>query len=475
MKAFFVRVNSKLSDQDLSNRRRKLRERLRQHGIELQAVRTRNDAHQIVTSLATQALGSPVVVLDERHAHPDESSWLADFTGKVLDFTEPRRPQVVYVSCHTTKSGIVQMMARHPIVSAYIERDGGTRWVDSAAAAVINLAEQLKPIRRPKPLPVPSVTPEIVGESPCFRDAVEELDRIVRSPYGFVTGEQGAGKLFLIRTLWRQHNGDDAKLIVLPCGSFFKDYYVAGSRRRIGGGREAVDQLTPYIMESRDGLLVLHHLEQLPTAVQEELDVRLSMASENKDGSMRLVGLDSSGPVDYDLHLVATSTSSSEELEQTGRVIPDLVSKLRRRHVRIPSLAERGPEDVELVCGDMLQRISSRQGLPTAPKLSEAAHKALTRTFWPNNLSDLLRALEHAVSHCRGKMIRREDLPKGMVAAMSCPRSPSLDEILEQAERTAIEDALRQTNSNVTEAARILGRNRGTLSRRMKRLGIKLR
>ena len=181
-----------------------------------------------------------------------------------------------------------------------------------------------------------------------------------------MTGESGVGKMFLIRRLWQATAGKKP-LVVVPCGSFFKDYYVAGRRRRFGGGREAVDQLAAYLVEANHGMLVLHHVEQLPSALQEELAVRLTDSSGGPDAPLRMPVIDSDGLTEYEVRVLATSTFPPEKLRQTGRLIPELAVKLRKRHVRIPSLKERGPEDVRLLCEDLLRRISARQRLDGAP------------------------------------------------------------------------------------------------------------
>ena len=473
MDAFFVSFQTSLSQSAMSYRRRKLADLLQERAIELQWLPVGKEIRPIITQLVMDARGTPVVVLDEQYPLPDDAPWLAELTAETIDFPDQRRPQLVYVTCGVTATGKAQML-QHPLLHACVERDDGTRWVEAAAESVFDLAVQQNPLTTPATAPPIGTPSEVVGVSPCFREAVAHLDQLIQSPYGLVTGEQGVGKLSLIRAKWREHRGN-APMIVLPCGSFFKDYYVSGNRRRFGGGREAVDQLTPFVTESHNGLLVLHHVEQLPTALQEELDVRLATATDNPDGSMRFAGIDSDGPVDYDLHLIATSTCEPDLLEQTGHVIPELIAKLRRRHVRIPSLVERGAEDVELICSDMLERISASQHLSVVPTLNESALESLSGTNWPANLTDLVRVLEYAVRRCNGNAIERQHLPSTLLTTANSNGTRTLDEIVETAQRTAIENTLLRTGGNVAQAAEILGRHKGTLHRLMKELGIKAR
>lgn len=476
MHALFVAFDTSVTAAQLAAQRRKLATLLRQRDIELQTLKVGNDLRSVLIRLVMDAKATPVVAMDDAHPLPNDASWLADLTANVLDLVPLRRPQLVYVTRRANADGTLQAL-RHPVVRHYVNRDSQGKWIEEAAEAVFNVASQIERFTSPPDATVPCdgtgktpVAASIVGLSRCFRAAIEELQQIIEAPYGLVTGESGVGKMFLIRRLWHATAGKKP-LVVVPCGSFFKDYYVAGKRRRFGGGREAVDQLSAYLVEANHGMLVLHHVEQLPSSLQEELAVRLTDSSGGPAAPLRMPVIDSDGLTEYEVRVLATSTFPPEQLRQTGRLIPDLAVKLRKRHVRIPSLKERGPEDVRLLCEDMLRRISVRQRLDGPPKLDEEVISELAKREWPENFSDLVRVLEYAVRHCRGGTIRRAHLPKGF-GTPPPPTSSTLDDIVAEAQLTAIENALEQTGGDVVAAAKLLGRNAKGLYRLMKTLGM---
>jgi len=468
MRAFFAAFDTSLTPKQLTAKRRRMRERLRAHGVELQALAVGKNRKTLIDRLVIEARSAAIVTLDDEHAIPSEAPWLAELTEEVMDLVEPSRPRVVYVTSGTGVAGQLQA-SQHPIVSAWIKRGDGNLWVDAVVEAVLDLAEQFQAIT-PQPAAAP-IIPDIVGDSPCFREALADLEEIMRSPYGMITGEPGTGKMFLIRSVWRQIAGD-VRPIILPCGSFYKDYYVAGGRRRYGGGREAIDQLTPYLDEADKGLLVLHRVEELPTAVQEELAVRLPPSTGRSETATRLVGVDREGLVERDVKIIATSESPPELLEQTGRVIPDFLAKLRKRHVRIPSLAQRGQEDTRMICEDIMQRISLSKGLTPPVRMGAAVARKLSRAVWPNNTSDLIAVLEHAVRRCKGRMITMQHLPKGIADLSRRGRPATLPDIVAQAQKAAIQNALGQTAGSVPKAAGLLGVSRYALYRLMPKLGL---
>ena len=114
--------------------------------------------------------------------------------------------------------------------------------------------------------------------------------------------------------------------------------------------------------------------------------------------------------------------------------------------------------------------------------LSADAQDALQHYEWPGNIRELRAAIEHAVALCRGERIGVRDLPArilgkpGEAAGAAMGRLHSGGEAyfsssnlnLEAMEKSFIHQALRLTDGNVTEAAKLLGISRRTLHRKIK-------
>lgn len=471
MMAFFVSFHTTLTGRQLAACRRKLAKRLQEYGIELTTISVKTGQRPVWTKLFNDAKGAPVIVIDDDRPHPDDPNWLAELTANVINRVQVQRPQLIYVTEKADAKGTSQAL-RHAVVCRYVRRDPRGKWIEEVVEYARDLAALTSTWEPPPHLLAPAVgsMDEIVGASRGFRDAMEELQQIVEAPYGLVTGDPGVGKMFLIRRMWKAVAGNK-RLIVVPCASFFKDYQVGATRRRFGGGREAVEQLAPYLAEAHGGLLVLHHVEKLPSSLQEELAVRLTDSSGGSDAPLRMPVIHSERLTEYQLRVLATSTASPEQLRQTGRLNAELAGKLRKRHVQIPSLRQRGPDDLLLLCEDLLQRICARQKLQPR-KLDKRVASILTNIDWPENISDLVRVLEYAIRQCRGNTIRVAHLPKDVVSNKSHRAPQTLDEIVADAQRTAIENTLDRTGGDVAAAATLLGRNPKGLYRLMNQLGI---
>ncbi len=116
----------------------------------------------------------------------------------------------------------------------------------------------------------------------------------------------------------------------------------------------------------------------------------------------------------------------------------------------------------------------SRQNSKRIAGLSADAQEALQRYEWPGNIRELRATVERAVVLCRGERIGLRDLPDRIqgkpesadqAGGASGVSSTNLN--LEMMEKSFIRQALRLTDSNVTEAAKLLGISRRTLHRKI--------
>jgi two-component system response regulator HydG len=124
-------------------------------------------------------------------------------------------------------------------------------------------------------------------------------------------------------------------------------------------------------------------------------------------------------------------------------------------------------EDIPLLMNHFLNKFSMATSRP-APQLAPAALDVLIQHDWPGNVRELENAVERALVVCHGPEIRASDFsfqfqgeaPKG---------GQSLDDI----ERAHIERILRETQHNLSRAARILDIDRTTLYNKLRRYGLR--
>jgi DNA-binding NtrC family response regulator len=204
-------------------------------------------------------------------------------------------------------------------------------------------------------------------------------------------------------------------------------------------------------------------------------------------------------PITVDVRLIAATHQNLEELIAAGRFREDLFYRLNVISLRCPSLRER-KEDIFELALYFLRKYGPRTGkAPT--RIDEEALDVLGRYDWPGNIRQLENALERAVVLCDGDVIRVEDLPPEIVAALRSGRTEPRNRIAPVREpggrrrRAAIVEAgvaaptglgseldhlvrerlcvaLVRTGGIKTEAARMLGIPRSTLFSKLRKFGM---
>jgi two-component system, NtrC family, response regulator AtoC len=156
-----------------------------------------------------------------------------------------------------------------------------------------------------------------------------------------------------------------------------------------------------------------------------------------------------------------------------GKFRDDLFYRLDVVPIHMPPLRERR-EDIPLLINAFIREFARQNNKPVAT-LSSDAQEALQRYDWPGNVRELRAAIEHAVALCRGERIGVRELPARILGQSPSPAGaagqsplaqPNLN--LETMERNFIRQALRLTDGNITEAAKLLGISRRTLHRKIK-------
>src|SRR5262249_23423955 len=157
-----------------------------------------------------------------------------------------------------------------------------------------------------------------------------------------------------------------------------------------------------------------------------------------------------------------------------GQFCADRAHRLAGIVVVLPPLRERGDDSV-LLAQQFLQQYAEAHRLP--PKcLSRAATAWLQRYDWPGNVRELSHLMERVTLLSPEACIEPQTLER-----LCLPRAPSVTPgVVAPAEAegqpldepTRLTQALRQTQGNVMQAARVLGLSRKALRYRMQRYGL---
>lgn len=304
--------------------------------------------------------------------------------------------------------------------------------------------------------------PKIVGESSCFRDALERARQAAKYKISvLIVGETGTGKEVIARMVHDLSERRDHPFLPINCASISatlaeselfgckKGAFTGADRDRLGQFRAA-----------EGGTIFLDEIGDLPLEIQPKL-LRVL-----ENGSMMPVGYD--GEVRVDVRVLAATNRKLEELVEEGFFRRDLYERLNQMTILIPSLIDR-KEDIPLLALEFTNQWN--RTYHESKGLSEETLKYFVRYPWPGNVRGLQNAVTSMCAVGRSSEIGPELMPPAMLqyfhgGSKEGELSISISEdgvnlkaLLNQIEKSYYEEALKRAEGNREKAAGLLGLN----------------
>ena len=310
-------------------------------------------------------------------------------------------------------------------------------------------------------------TSGLLGDSPAIEQVRRLIDRVARSQAPVhITGESGSGKELAARLIHTLGARRGHAFVPVNCGAIPENLMESeffGYRK--GAFTGASDDREGFFQVADGGTLFLDEVAELPLTMQ----VKLLRAIQEK--RVRKVGATSEEGVD--VRVICATHQDLKMLVEQGRFRQDLFYRLNVIELRMPALRE-CREDIPMLTQHILDRLARAADL-TPPPLTAPALEALQSYPFPGNVRELENVLERALALMAGDRIEVVDLnlaPAQLPGIAAATAGGSLQDHLDQVERQAILDALRQSNNNRTAAARLLGVTFRSLRYRLARLGM---
>ena len=216
-------------------------------------------------------------------------------------------------------------------------------------------------------------------------------------------------------------------------------------------------------MAAHGGTLFLDEISELKTDMQ----AKLLRAVQERE--IEPVGSENKEKID--IRIIAASNRNLKELTETGVFREDLYYRLSVIPLHLPPLRDR-KEDIAILLRHLLKKL----GAPSSVKFSKGAIKALEKYSWPGNIRELQNTVERCLILRKNSVIGKDDLNLTTPASSPPPvidmDIPDDGISLEEVERHLIENALKKSNGNRSEAARLLKIPRHVLIYRLEKFGI---
>ncbi len=330
----------------------------------------------------------------------------------------------------------------------------------------------------PAAVPEPEPGPEtmIVGSHPAIVEVYKAVARVARLHVPvLILGETGTGKELVARALHQFGVDPSSPFVPVNSGAIpdtLLESELFGHRK--GAFTDAHRDRRGALAQAAGGTVFLDEIGDVSAAFQVKLLRFL------QDGVVTPLGADAGERVD--VRVLAATHRDLAALVATGGFRQDLYFRLAAYEIRLPPLRER-LADLPALVAHFQRRAERELGLAPVPTATAEALAALAEHAWPGNVRELeqfvRRMLIDAGSLANAGAVRQALARSGSPAPTASDHgasaaSPGPLASLEEAERRHLVAVLAASGGNKSAAARTLGIERKTLTRKLRRLGIDL-
>lgn len=333
-----------------------------------------------------------------------------------------------------------------------------------------------------------------VASSPAMRDVASLVARVAPTKANIlITGESGTGKEVVARAIHRL-SGLKGAFVAVNCGAIPETLLESEFFGYVRGAFTGANRDKPgYFQAAAHGSLFLDEIGELPLPMQ----VKLLRAIQEK----RVQPVGSTVEDDVSVRIIAATNLDLRAEVEARRFREDLFFRLNVIQIGLPPLRDR-KDDIPLMI-DYFIRKFNKELEKNIIGVSESVREILMNYPYRGNVRELENILEHAVTLEASERITLGALPAylrnehGMAwggKGHAMPAMPgdvgevaghahveerpdigdgvALDGIVEDLERSYIEQSLEQSHGNKTEAAKLLGISFRSLRYRLKKYGM---
>jgi len=306
---------------------------------------------------------------------------------------------------------------------------------------------------------LPPLPANVIAQSPLMQAVFYDAALVAPSESRvLITGESGVGKEVLADVIHAWSSRVNGPLIKVNCAAIPENLLESelfGHEK--GAFTSAVAQRIGRFEEANDGTVFLDEIGDMSAPLQAKL-LRVT-----QNGGFSRVG--SNRELHTNARILAATNKNLEERVKTGTFREDLFYRLNVVELNVPPLRER-PEDILPLAAYFIAEFTKGKA-----RFASALTEGLARYAWPGNVRELRNAMERAALLSRGEMLLPEHLPARVRSAVEQATAAAVPDAqrLEEIERQAIMQALREHQDNRTETAKALGISRRALIYKLQR------
>ena len=353
----------------------------------------------------------------------------------------------------------------------------------------INSEIQGKVIKFPGEVEGNSVSCAIVGNSSMLQEVCKLIGQIGRVDVPvLITGESGTGKDLVAESIWKVSTRWEKPFVVINCAAIPETLLEAelfGYER--GAFTGAATSRIGKFEEADGGVVFLDEIGDMSLSLQAKVLRVLQNGTFNRLGDNK--------EIKSDTRIIAATNKDLEELVAQGKFREDLYYRINVVRIYLPALKER-KEDIPLLMECFTRRYSSQIGKEVKGATNKFVEK-LVEYDWPGNVRELENTMRKAIAFTKTSYLTSYDLNLNNSVSLTEAKNPSMfteplrnsvknllnskrsngnvySQILKEAEKILLEEALIASGWNRSKAARLLGINRLTLRRKLEEYNVTL-
>lgn len=329
----------------------------------------------------------------------------------------------------------------------------------------------------------------IIGQSKPMQDVYKAIGRVSQSDATvLIRGESGTGKELVARAIYQHGIRSDKAFLIINCVAipenlleselfgYEKGAFTGASQRHIGK-----------IEQANGGTVFLDEIGDMPLSIQAKI-LRLL-----QEKCIERLGGEDTIPVD--VRIVAATNKNLEQAIKEEKFREDLYFRLKVVTIHLPPLRKRR-KDIEPLISYYMNRYAQELNTDN-PGIHPQALERLKEYEWPGNIRELSNLLQKLLIFNRGAPVSTSDLdqitlqqvPSGKGEKVELDglrlwirdllsddsQKHSLDDFTDTICQMVVSEALKMTNGNRSQAAKLLDVSRPTLHAKIDKYQIRLK
>ena len=302
----------------------------------------------------------------------------------------------------------------------------------------------------------------MIGDTPIMKSLFNTIEKVAEvSCTVVISGESGTGKELVARALHDYSPRRDAPFVAIDCGALSDTLLESELFGHEKGAFTGATQRKYGLMEQASGgTLFLDEICNISDAMQ----VKLMRAIEEQ----RIMHVGGTAAIPVDVRVIVASNRDLETMVEQGRLRHDFYHRLNVINIRVPSLGERR-EDIPALVEHFIEEFSQRYNR-RVQGFDGVSMRRLCEANWRGSVRELRNTVERCVILAESPVLFWADtgneLP-GEDATVQFSKDEFMS--LEELEQEYIAHVLKCFDGKKTKAARVLGIDKTTLWRKLRR------